>query len=218
MWKLLYWIVPLLTATTTALQPQSSPVTSDLSALLASEQASYTQLQYTQHYTDREGNLVTYSGVLYLNVTSFSAKDCKLKIAVVVQDRFSGTEEKRGRFRTTTSNLGEKIVTYRYTYALDLADTPDAHFSPLMARPSQLSSGTAFACEEDNRCRVEWLHLTTNDRKVRETETTDNLLNVDQDVNDVNIPITSPANATKIADGVLSLISSCSRPSAKIVP
>jgi hypothetical protein len=216
--KALRSIIPLLATSTIALHPQQPVATTDLTRLLASEQSNYSLLTYTQRYTDSDRGLVNYAGALYLNLKSFSTAQCKLKLDVVVQDKFAGTEQKTNRLRATTSNLGQKIVTYRYSYLLDLSGITGLHIAALAARPSQLRGDTSFTCQEDKQCKVEWLRLTTATPRIRETQTTDEILNLDQDVSDITIPITSPEAATKLADALGILAVGCSSSPGKTAP
>jgi hypothetical protein len=216
--KTLRCILPLLAISTITLHSQHPATTTDLTSLLASEQSNYSLITYTQRYTDSDHGIVDYAGVLYLNLKSFSISQCKLKLDVVVQDKFAGTEHKTNRLRATTSSLGQKIVTYRYSYLLDLSGITDLHITSVTARPSQLRGDTSFSCQEDKQCRIEWLRLTSATPRIHETQTTGEILNFDQDVRDITIPVTSPDAAAKLADALGSLSAGCSSSPGKTTP
>ena len=119
-------------------------------------------LTYSQHYIDDNNNSVEYSGTLYAKVESATLLGCKLKLNVLVQDRFTGTESRRKHFSVVTSPVRPDFSTYRYSYQVDLKDTPDLKIDPILGRPSQLLKGTGFACQEDPACMIQWLRLKTS--------------------------------------------------------
>ena len=188
------WLLVFSMYSTGTAYPQS-PGKRDLIDILKAEAAYPSVLSYSQHYIDSEKDTVDYTGTLYLKVDSVSLDGCDLRVNVVVQDRYSGTEETRRAFRQRKTYVAPDFSTSRYSFRLNLAtsDTVEASFAS--ARPSQLGDHTGFVCKEDAFCKLPWLRIKTLKPSIGETIVNDGFLDVNRQVDDVYIPTSSPQSA-----------------------
>ena len=190
--------------------PQSFPH-DVLTNILSQESSRYSLLTYTQRYIDEANERVQYKGTIFLQIESFKLDGCILKIDVVVQDRYVGSEEHKLRLGTEVvhENLGQKMDTYRYAYYLDLKSLDDAHISPIAARPSQLPSNTMFVCEEETSCDVQWLKVVVKKPSILETRALNGLLDFNRAVDQITIPVTSQEVAQQSARSMQNLATAC---------
>ena len=99
------------------LDPQSS-MHDPLKNILAQEGTRHSVLTYSQRYIDAANKLVEYKGTIFLQVKSFELDGCDLKIDVIVQDSYVGSEQQKRRSSEDVSHkdLGHGTDTYRYSY------------------------------------------------------------------------------------------------------
>ncbi|HTF66164.1 MAG TPA: hypothetical protein VK638_26100 [Edaphobacter sp.] len=180
----------------------------NLTKLLKVETEAYSLLTYSQHYLDHDNQPVEYAGTLYLQIESFVLNDCELKLNVVVQDKYSGTEQQQKHINQAKLSIGQKSFTDRYVYQLNLKDL-EIHLDSVFARPAQLRNNTGFVCQEDKYCRLQWLHIRTAAPKIRETRISNGFVDFDQPVNEITIPVTSHEVAMQSAKAFESVAASC---------
>ena len=181
----------------------------DLAKVLTEETTRHSTLTYTQHYIADDNQAVEYSGTLYFQIESIALHGCDLKMNVVVQDRNVGTEQKRGALTEKTVQLGQRSATYRYTYQLNKAALQNLKVAPMQGRPSQLRDHTGSRCEEDKSCSLPWLHIQTEKLVIKETRSVNSLLDFDQEVNSIAIPMSSHEIALQAAASLESLAAAC---------
>lgn len=202
-WLLVFWMYSTVTA-----DPQS-PGKQDLINILKAEAANFSVLSYSQHYIDSEKETVDYTGRLYLKVDSVSLDGCDLRVNVVVQDRYSGTEETRRAFRQRKTYISPDFSTSRYSFRLNLATSDTVEASFVSARPSQLGDHTGFACKEDAFCRLPWVRIKTLKPSIGETIVNDGFMDVNRQVDDVYIPTSSPKSAGDSIASFEKLVAAC---------
>jgi len=173
------------------------------------ESDNQTVLTYSQHYLDAKNNAVEYTGILYLKLESLALSTCQLSAEVVVQDRYTGSEEKRGIVHVTKSFLGEHVYTYRYSYQIDLKKTPELQIDLAVGRPYQLNANTGFTCKEDSTCKLHWLQLKTNIAGNNEKRVLNGLVDFHRNVSEIWLPATSHDNALGLQKTLQQTISSC---------
>lgn len=211
--SLLRWTGSLFVVCGVSLQAQrAEPAATEIHRLLTSEQAAYSLLTYTQHYIDTENGVVDYAGVLYLHLQSFAVEGCDLKIDVVVQDRFDGTEEKRVHGGMRKLSLGHRVVTYRYSYSLDLSQIAPPKFTARAGRPVELQGHTSSTCQEDKLCQVEWLSIKNAGPQIQESKSIDGADAFDQKVSEIAIPLTSEDVADHLRASLGNLAQACRKP------
>lgn len=170
----------------------------------------YALLTYSQHYLDTNNNAIEYNGTLYLKLESLTLTGCQAEAHVVVQDRFTGSEEKRGPIHTTRLPLREHSYTYRYSYQFDLKKTPHLQMHLVSARPYQLTENSGFTCEEDSTCRLLWLHLNTaTNGGIDEMRIRNDLVDFDRSVNEIWLPMTSRETALKLQQSLQQATDTC---------
>jgi len=181
----------------------------DLKGILVSEQQRYSLLTYSQHYRDHDNQPVEYSGTLYLRIESFSLDDCNLKMNVVVQDNYSGSEKQQRHLHQTTLQTGKQSFTDRYTYQFNLKDFDSLQSEPISARPFQLHNDTGFVCQEDKACRLQWLRIRVAKPKIREIRVWNGFVAFDKQISEITIPLTSSETAAQLAKALENITTSC---------
>jgi hypothetical protein len=188
--------------------PQS-PGKQDLIEILKAEAANSSVLTYSQHYIDSEKGTVDYAGTLYLKVDSVSLDGCDFKANVVVQDRYSGSEDVRQRFRRNKTYIAQDFSTSRYSFRLNLATRNTVEAGFVSARPSQLRDHTGFVCKEDPSCKLPWVRIRTLKPSIGETVVNDGFVDVNRQVDDVYIPASSPQSARDSVASFEKLVAAC---------
>ena len=192
------------------LDPQS-PLHDSLKNILAQEITRHSVLTYSQRYLDSANKIVQYNGTIFLQVKSFELDGCDLKIDVVVQDSYVGSEQRKRRSGEEASheNLGHGTDTYRYAYHLNLKTAEVARVDTVAARPAQLRKNTMFICEEERSCDLQWLRVATKKPSIAETR----IMNINQDfdqmVDQIAVPMTSREVALESATSLQDLVSAC---------
>ena len=181
----------------------------DFAKLLTQETTRHSTLTYSQHYIADDNQAVEYSGTLYLQIESITLHDCDLKLSVVVQDRNVGTEHKRDHFSEKTVPLGERASTYHYTYQLNRAALQNLKAVPMQGRPSQLRDHTGSVCEEDKSCSLPWLRIQTAKLAIKATRVTNGLMDFDQEVDSIVVPMSSHEMALQAATSLDNLAVAC---------
>jgi hypothetical protein len=192
------------------LDPQSL-VHDSLKNILAQESTRHSVLTYSQRYIDSANKLVQYKGTIFLQVKSFELDGCDLKIDVIVQDNYVGSEQQKRRSGEDVSHkdLGHGTDTYRYAYHLNLKTAEVALVDAVAARPVQLRKNTMFVCEEETSCELQWLRVATKKPSIAETR----VMNIDQDfdqlVDEITVPMTSREVALQSAKSLQDLVAAC---------
>ena len=181
----------------------------DLAKLLTEETTKHSTLTYTQRYIADDSGGVEYSGTLYLQIESIALHGCDLKMSVIVQDRNVGTEQKREHLTEKTVQLGQRSVTYHYTYQLNRAAFQNLKVDLMRGRPSQLRDHTGSVCEEDKSCSLPWLRIQTAKPAIKQTRVVNGILDFDQEVNSIAIPMTSHETALQAVASFESLATVC---------
>jgi|GEM_PF-2127648 len=192
------------------LYPQ--PPTHDvLTNLLSQESSRHSLLTYTQHYIDNADERVQYTGTIFLQIESFRVDGCILTVNVVVQDRYVGSAEHKVRLGTKVihDDLGRKADTYHYAYLLNLKFVDEAHIGATAARPSQLPDSTASICEEEKFCDLQWLTVAAKKPLILETRVLNGVLDFNEGVNQIMIPMTSQQTAQQTAKSIQNLAIAC---------
>jgi hypothetical protein len=202
------WLLVFSMYSTGTAYPQS-PGKQDLIDILKAEAAYTSVLSYSQHYIDSEKETVDYTGTLYLKVDSVSLDGCDLQVNVIVQDRYSGTEETRRAFRQRKTYMAPDFSTSRYSFRLNLATSDKVEASFVSARPSQLGDHTGFVCKEDAFCKLPWVRIKTLKPSIGETIVNDGFLDVNRQVDDVYIPTSSPKSARDSMASFERLVAAC---------
>jgi hypothetical protein len=192
------------------LDPQSL-LHDSLKNILAEEITRHSVLTYSQRYLDDENKIVQYKGTIFLQVKSFELDGCDLKIHVVVQDSYVGSEQQK---RRSGEDVGHKDLrhgtdSYRYAYHLNLKTAEVNQVDTVAARPAQLRKNTFFVCEEERSCDLQWLRIATKKPSITETR----VKNIDQDfdqmVDQIAIPMTSREVALESAKSLQNLAAAC---------
>ncbi|HMF53273.1 MAG TPA: hypothetical protein VK593_02910 [Edaphobacter sp.] len=204
----LFGLMPLLLMGIT-ITPQQN-----LIRLLDIEKSEHSLLTYSQHYLDKENDEVEYTGTIYFQIESFVLDHCTLTVNVLVQDRYSGAETKKRHAQEIKSLLPLRSFTYRYAYQIDLSKLEGMRAEPVEARPYQLLGNTGFACRENTACHLQWLRLEASGPMIREKRELDGLLDFNQPVKDIAIPIASHDSATQIAKTFDQLTATCHVPTS----
>ena len=192
------------------LDPQSL-LHDSLKNILAQEITRHSVLTYSQRYLDAANKIVQYKGTIFLQVKSFELDGCDLKIDVVVQDSYVGSEQQKQRSGEDVSpkDLGHGTDTYRYAYDLNLKTAEVTQVDTVAARPAQLRKNTMFICEEERSCDLQWLRVATKKPSITETR----IMNIDQDfdqmVNQIAVPMTSQEVALQSAKSLQDLVAAC---------
>ena len=192
------------------LDPQS-PLHDSLKNILAQEITRHSVLTYSQRYLDSANKIVQYKGTIFLQVSSFELDGCDLKIDVVVQDSYVGSEQQRRRSGEDASHkdLGHGTDTYRYAYHLNLKTAEVARVDTVAARPAQLRKNTMLVCEEERSCDLQWLRIATKKPSIAETR----IMNINQDfdqmVDQIAVPMTSREVALESAKSLQDLAAAC---------
>jgi hypothetical protein len=192
------------------LDPQSL-LHDSLKNILAQEITRHSVLTYSQRYIDAANKLVQYRGTIFLQVKSFELDGCDLKINVIVQDSYVGSEQQKRRSGEDVSykDLGRGTDTYRYAYHLNLKTAEVAQVDTVAARPVQLRKNTMFLCEEERSCDLQWLRIATKKPSITETR----IMNIDQDfdqmVDQIAVPMTSREVALQSAKSMQDLAAAC---------
>lgn len=192
-----------------ALPSQQLDAQHDLTTLLNLEKSQHSLLTYTQRYVTDENSMVEYAGTIYFQIESFTVNGCVLKFDVLVQDRFTGSEDKRKHLRVERFYVGQRSFTYRYSYELSLKEDPFLQVESVLARPEQLRGNTGFFCEEDATCKLQWLHIKTTRPRIRETRVLNGFVDLDQSIDEMAIPMTSREIGTQSAKSVQKLAAAC---------
>lgn len=187
----------------TSLSPQQ-----DFIRLVNAEKTKYSLLTYSQHYLDEKNNPVEYTGTLYLQMASSTLESCTLSIEVLVQDRFTGMEEKRTHFSKTKSLLEQRSFTYRYSYKTNLKDEK-LEADLVEARPAQLLQSTGFTCQENTGCKLLWLRLKAPKPAIKETKEINGLRYFNQSVAEIEIPMSARDAALQMAQSLDHLAEVC---------
>ena len=199
-----------LLAFSSRLDPQSF-LHDSLKNILAQESTRHSVLTYSQRYLDAANKVVQYKGTIFLQVKSFELNDCDLKIDVIVQDSYVGSEQPKRRSGEDVSHkdLGRGKDTYHYAYHLNLKTAEVSQVDTVAARPVQLRKNTMFACEEERSCDLQWLRVATKKPSIAETR----VMNIDQDfdqmVDQIAVPMTSREVALQSAKSLLDLVAAC---------
>jgi hypothetical protein len=196
-----------------ALSPRLDPQSllhDSLKNILAQETTRHSVLTYSQRYTDAANKLIQYKGTIFLQVKSFELDGCALKIGVVVQDSYVGSEQKqRSGEDVNRKDLGHGRDTYHYAYQLNLKTAEVTQVDTVAARPAQLRKNTVFICEEERSCDLQWLRVATKKPSIAETR----IMNIDQDfdqmVDQIAVPMTSREVALQSAKSLQDLVSAC---------
>jgi hypothetical protein len=196
-----------------ALSPRLDPQSllhDSLKNILAQETTRHSVLTYSQRYTDAASKLVQYKGTIFLQVKSFELDGCDLKIGVVVQDSYVGSEQKqRSGEDVNRKDLGHGTDTYRYAYRLNLKTAEVTQVDTVAARPAQLRKNTVFLCEEERSCDLQWLRVATKKPSIAEMR----VMNIDKDfdqmVDQIAVPMTSREVALQSAKSLQDLVSAC---------
>jgi hypothetical protein len=191
-----------------ALYSQSSDQQNTIKAL-AAETTRHSVLTYVQRYIDDENKVVGYSGTLYLHIESVTLHGCNLQINVVVQDKYSEVAQKQEPAGKRALLREQQSFTYRYTYQLNLMNIESLQADSPIGRPNQLQNYTGATCEEDKFCNLQWLRIKTAKPAIKETRTLNGLLDFDQTVDTITIPITSHEIALQSAAYLQDITATC---------
>lgn len=198
-----------LLAVSQRLDPQSL-LNESLKNILAQESTRHSVLTYSQRYVDAANKLVRYKGTIFLQVKSFELDGCDLKIDVIVQDNYVGSEQKqRSGEDVNRKDLGHGTDTYHYAYHLNLKTAEVTQVDTVAARPAQLRKNTMFLCEEEKSCDLQWLRVTTKKPSIAETR----IMNIDKDfdqmVDLIAVPMTSHEVALQSAKSLQDMVAAC---------
>jgi len=168
-----------------------------LEAIVKSERANSSVLNYTQVSVYEHGEAVQYHGVLFLHLDAVILHDCALTATVTVQDRYSAAEDRRQRFSGMIAHreTKEKVDTYHYTYTMDLRKTMPSAVGTVVARPFQLKDDARLRCSEEHACTISWLQLQSASPEISETRETNGFEDVHADVRQMLIPMSSADSA-----------------------
>jgi hypothetical protein len=184
-----------------------------LKNILTQESTRHSVLTYSQRYLDAANRIVQYKGTIFLQVKSFELDGCDLKIDVVVQDSYVGSEKQKQQQQSgedvNRKDLGRGTDTYRYAYHLNLKTAEVVQVDTVAARPAQLRKNTLFICEEERSCDLQWLRIATKKASIAETR----IMNIDQDfdqmVDQIAVPMTSREVALQSAKSLQDVVAAC---------
>jgi len=182
-----------------------------LQKLLTEESKRWSVLSYSQLYIYGKSEPVQYTGTVFLKIGSFSLDDCELKISVVVQDKYVGTEEQRRSFggapiHKETRKLSES---YQYSYRMNLNDVDPARIDTPFSRPAQLLENTKLSCSEEKSCNLAWVRVVTRRPSIAETRVVDGFEDVNEMTRQMILPMTSKEVASQIAKVLQNSATAC---------
>lgn len=169
--------------TTTASSAESSLLDS-----LQAEEHTGTYLFYTQSYVDSDNEPVNYQGSVYGFIKHAELKGCSLDIDFIVADHFSGVVKKQ-----PTGPLEDDE---EYSATIPLTPGLASSLSFVEGPPVAISNGRNSACASRPSCAFTWLKLVAEDSSIRETKTTNGLLDFAGNTKRFFLPI-STADAGK---------------------
>ena len=175
------------TGTATATATPSSAESSLLDALQAEEHAG-TYLFYTQSYVDSDNKPVAYNGSVYGFIKDAKLNGCTLTIEFIVADRYSGVVKKQ-----PTGPLEDDES---YSAAIPLTASLASSLSLVEGPPVAISNGRNSVCASRPSCAFTWLKIIANDSSIRETKSTNGLLDFAGNTKTFFLPI-STADAGK---------------------
>jgi hypothetical protein len=183
----------------------------ELRKALAEEAQRGSVLTYSQLYIYDKNEQVQYRGTVYLKIGSFSLEGCDLKISVLVQDRYVGTEDQRLRFtgKTIHKETAPKSDSYQYSYHLSINEIDPAQISTILARPTQLLENTKLSCSEEKACNQLWLRAAMKKPSISETRVMNGFEDVNQNVSQMLIPMTSDLVALQMAKALQNATTGC---------
>ena len=163
--------------------PPSSAETSLLDAL-QTEQHAGTYLFYTQSYVDSDNQRVTYNGSVYGFIKHAELKDCSLNVDFIVADRYSGVVKKQptGSVEDDEEYSATIPLTHNIALSLSLVEAP----------PVAIANGTNSLCATRPSCAFTWLKIIASDSSIRETRTTNGLLDFAGNTKTFFLPISTP--------------------------
>ena len=167
--------------------PPSSAETSLLDAL-QTEQHAGTYLFYTQSYVDSDNQHVTYNGSVYGFIKHAEVKDCSLNIDFIVADRYSGVVKKQLTGPLEDDELYSATIPLTHNLALSL--------SLVEAPPVAIARGTNSLCATRPSCAFTWLKIVAKDSSIKETKSTNGVLNFAGNTKTFFLPLSTP-NAGK---------------------
>jgi hypothetical protein len=167
------------TATTTPSSAESS-----LQDALQAEEHAGTVLFYTQSYVDSDNEPVTYQGSMYGFIKDATLDGCSLNIDFILADRYSGVVKKQstGALEDDEEYSAAIPFTHNLASSLSLVDAP----------PAAIAKGTNSVCATRPSCAFTWLKINAKDSFIRETKTTNGLMDFAGNTRTFFLPISSP--------------------------
>jgi hypothetical protein len=187
-------------------QPQSVSESSNKSpdaALLAIAVAEAKQgvyVFYTQSFIDTEDKRASYRGSIYGSMQDLKLNGCELKIETTIVDNFSGTvgNTPTGQLQDSYHYVATFLLTREIADALALVQAP----------PVQLGPKTHSVCDHNSSCAFPWLRIRANRKTIKQTAVVNGSLNFDGQVDQLHIPMSSPAVGNQMIEQIRSIAES----------
>jgi hypothetical protein len=148
---------------------------------LQTEQHAGTYLFYTQFYVDSDNEHVAYNGSVYGFIKHAELKNCSLNIDFIVADRYAGVVKKQPTGSWEDDEEYTATIPLTRTLTLSLVDAP----------PVAISNGTNSICAARPSCAFSWLKIVANDSSIRETKSTNGLLDFAGNTKTFFLPIST---------------------------
>jgi len=181
---------------------QRAPAESNLLDVIEAEAKRGAYLSYTQSYVDSEKERVSYHGSIHGAIKSVEVNGCTLKLSVEIVDYFSGVVDH--------NRLGPQEERSFYTASFTLTNAIANALTIVEARPTQLANGTKFSCSANASCTFTWLVIQATDQAIKETRTTNRLVDFNGNTRRFLVPLSSAEVGKELMGRMRSLAeSSC---------
>ena len=181
-------------------EPTNKSPEAALLAIAAAEAKRGVYVFYTQSFIDTEDKRASYRGSLYGAMQDLKLNGCELKIETTIVDNFSGTVG-----NTPTGQLQDS---YHYVATFLLSREIADALALVQAPPVQLGPKTHSVCDDNSSCAFPWLHIRANRKTIKQTAVVNGALNFDGQVDQVHIPLSSPAVGNQLIEQIRSIAES----------
>lgn len=165
------------------MEMQRVPAASNLVDAIEAEAKRGAYLSYTQSYVDSENERVSYRGSIHGAIKRVEVDGCTLNVTVEIVDYFSGVVDR--------DRIGPQEERSFYTVSFTLTNAIANALTIVEARPTQLANGTKFSCAANSSCTFAWLVIQAKDQVIKETRTTNRLVDFNGNTKRFLVPLSS---------------------------